>query len=106
MRKIESEIMDMIVLAGLEDFADVVNNKIEESVNELVRRIENDDYSTCTKEQAVRSMELDINFVARKCSVELFSDLMFNDIDRLMDKVEVIENELKMQFKKELYANL
>ena len=106
MKQIDNEVMDMIKVAGLEDFADACNTKIEECVNELVERIQNDDYSTCTKEQAARSIELDIDFACRKCSVELFSDLMFNDIDKLMDKVEVIENELKIQFKKELYTNL
>ena len=106
MKKIDNEIMDMIVLAGLEEHAEIINDKIEECANELVDRIQSNNFSKCTKEQAIRSLELDIDFIARKCSVELFSDLMFEGIDKLMDKVEVIENELNIQFKKQLYANL
>lgn len=106
MKKIDNEIMDMIVLAGLEEHAEIVNDRIEESANDLIEKIQNADFSKCTKEQAIRSLELDIDFIARKCSVELFSDLMFKGIENLMDKAEVIENELNKQFKKQLYANL
>lgn len=106
MKKIDNEIMDMITLAGLEEYAEIVNDKIEESANELVERIQNNNFSRCTKEQAIRSLELDIDFICRSCSVDIFSDLMFKGIDNLMDKAEVIENELNAQFKKQLYANL
>lgn len=106
MKKIDNEVMNIIVMSGLEKHAEIVNDIIEKSVNELVERIQNTDFSKYTKEEATRSLELEIDFVARACSVDLFSALMFNDIDKLMDKVEVIENELKMQFKKQLYTNL
>lgn len=106
MKKIDNEIMDMIVLAGLEEHAEIVNDRIEESANDLIEKIQNADFSKCTKEQAIRSLELDIDFICRSCSVDIFSDLMFKGIDKLMDKAEVIENELKTQFKKQLYANL
>ena len=106
MKKIDNEIMDIIVVAGLEKYAEIVNDRIEESANDLIEKIQNADYSRCTKKQAIRSLELDIDFICRSCSVGIFSDLMFKGIDKLMDKAEIIENELKTQFKKQLYANL
>lgn len=106
MKQIDNEIMSIITVAGLEEHAEICNAKIEECANELVSRIQNNDFSKCTKEQAIRSLELYIDFICRKCSVDIFSDLMFKGIENLMDKVEVIENELINQFKKQLYTNL